>query len=170
MNKHPPPTDWRKLDMNADQLKTFQQITLGYFSRVAPEIGPPILQEAYLRFDSAVFLAYTSVVFITGLYEGCLYITTVPEVLEAILSLHDELEINDKTRLDMCRELSNVLAGNASRAFGANWTISVPQSLTSSETGSLVLPPSTFVMPFIWKDMESYLVIGLKENTKTWYE
>ena len=152
--------------MNSDQLKTFQQITLGYFSKVAPGDKPPVLQEAHLRFDSAVFLDYTSIVFITGAYEGCLYISTTSGVLEALLSVHKEPEISDKTRLDMCRELSNVLAGNASHAFGANWTISVPKSLTSTETGELDLPSSTFVMPFVWKDMESYLVVGLKENAK----
>jgi hypothetical protein len=153
-------------NMNSDQLKTFQQITLGYFSKVAPSVTPPVLKEAHLRFDSAVFLAYTSVVFITGAYEGCLYLSTTPGVLEALLTVHNEPEVNEKTRLDMCRELSNVLAGNASHAFGANWTISVPQSLTAEEAGSLSLPPSTFVMPFLWKEMESYLVIGLKENTQ----
>jgi len=152
--------------MNSDQLKTFQQITLGYFSKVAPGDKPPVLQEAHLRFDSAVFLDYTSIVFITGAYEGCLYISTSSGVLEALLAMHQEPEVSEKTRLDMCRELSNVLAGNASHAFGANWTISVPRSLTAADTGSLPLPPSTFVMPFLWKDMESYLVVGLKENAK----
>jgi hypothetical protein len=152
--------------MNADQLKIFQDITLSYFSKVAPEARPPLLKEAYLRFDSALLLEYTSVVFINGAYEGCIYITTSPALLETLLSLHHEPDISEKTRLDMCRELSNVLAGNASHAFGANWTISVPQSLTSAETGSLALPPSTFVMPFLWKDMESFLVVGLREKTK----
>jgi len=133
---------------------------------VAPEIPPPVLKEAYLRFDSAAFLDFTSVVFISGAYSGCLYISTSRGLLEALLSEHHEPEINDQTRLDMCRELSNVLAGNASRAFGADWTISVPKSLTAGDTGSLPLPPSTFVMPFLWKDMESYLVIGLTGNAK----
>jgi CheY-specific phosphatase CheX len=150
--------------MNADQLKIFQDITLGYFAKVVPEERPPVLSEAYLRFDSAVFLDYTSVVHISGAFEGCIYITASPRFLETLLAAHHEPDINDRTRLDMCRELSNVLAGNASHAFGANWTISVPQSLTSGETGTLALPPSTFVMPFQWKDMESYLVVGLKEK------
>lgn len=150
--------------MNADQLKIFQDITLGYFTKMAPDTQPPTLQEAYLRFDSAVFLDYTSAVAISGAFEGCIYITTTPGFLELLLSLHHEPDVSEKTRLDMCRELSNVLAGNASHAFGANWTISVPQSLTSNETGTLTLPPSTFVMPFLWKEMESFLVVGLKEK------
>jgi hypothetical protein len=62
----------------------------------------------------------------------------------------------------MSRELSNVLAGNASHAFGADWTISVPESITVDKVGNLKLPPSTFIMPFEWKGMKSYVVVGLQ--------
>jgi chemotaxis protein CheX len=150
------------LFMNADQLKIFQNITLTYFTKMAPQEKPPALQEAYLQFESSVLLDYTSVVQISGVYEGCLYITTTSSVLEALLAQHGEKEINDVTRLDMCRELSNVLAGNASHAFGADWTISVPQSVSPDKISTLKLPPSTFVMPFVWKELESYLVVGLQ--------
>jgi chemotaxis protein CheX len=152
--------------MNADQLKTFREIMLGFFSKMAPDEPPPALQEAYLRFGSAMLLDYTSVVFISGAYEGCLYVTAPQPFLEEILKLHHEPDISEKTRLDMCRELSNVLAGNASHAFGANWTISVPESLSSAQAQALTLPPSTFVMPFRWREIESFLVVGLTEKGK----
>jgi len=148
--------------MNADQLKVFQNITLAYFSKIAAQEKPPVLQEAYLQFGSPVLLDYTSIVHISGVYEGCLYITTTTNVLEALLGQHGEKEFSDVTRLDMCRELSNVLAGNASHAFGADWTISVPQSITADKIFTLKLPPSTFIMPFTWKEMESYVVVGLQ--------
>ncbi len=150
--------------MNADQLKIFQNITLAYFSKMAPKEEAPVLQEAYLQFESPVLLNYTSMVNISGNYEGCLYITSAPEVLEALLSQHGEKEVNDVTRLDMCRELSNVLAGNASHAFGADWTISVPQTITSDKSSELKLPPSTFIMPFLWKGIKSFLVVGLQSK------
>jgi CheY-specific phosphatase CheX len=152
--------------MNAAQLKIFQEITLAYFSKMTPQEKPPELQEAYLQFDSPVLLDYTSAVFISGSYEGCLYITAKSCLLEALLKIHGEAEVNDKTRLDMCRELSNVLAGNASHAFGADWTISVPQTVTADQVSSLKLPPSTFIMPFVWKEMESYLVVGLQPKER----
>jgi len=148
--------------MKADQLKIFQDITLAYFAKVIPQEKPPVLQEAFLQFDSPILREYTSAVYISGAYEGCLYITTGPAILEALLTQQGEPEINETTRLDMCRELSNVLAGNASHAFGADWTISVPQSVATDGASSLQLPPSTFIMPFLWKDMESFLVVGLQ--------
>jgi chemotaxis protein CheX len=150
--------------MNADQLKIFQNITLAYFAKMAPQEKPPALEEAYLRFETPVLLDYTSIVHISGNYEGCLYITTTPKILETLLGQHGEKEINDETRLDMCRELSNVLAGNASHAFGADWTISVPQSVTTDKISTLRLPSSTFIMPFLWKDIKSFLVVGLQSK------
>jgi chemotaxis protein CheX len=150
--------------MNAEQLKIFQNITLAYFTKMAPKEPSPTLEEAYLQFETPVLLDYTSLVQISGNYEGCLYITTPPNVLETLLAQHGEKEITDATRLDMCRELSNVLAGNASHAFGADWTISVPQSVTADKIPSLKLPPSTFIMPFLWKGMKSFLVVGLQSK------
>ena len=150
--------------MNADQLKIFQNITLAYFAKVAPQEKPPTLLEAYLQFGSPLLLDYTSLVQISGTYEGWLYITTTPKVLEALLAQHGEQALNDTTRFDMCRELSNVLAGNASHAFGADWTISVPQSIVGDQISTLKLPPSTFIMPFVWKEMESYVVVGLQSK------
>ena len=91
---------------------------------------------------------------------GCLYITTTPKVLEALLQVHGEREVNEKNRLDMCRELSNVLAGNASHAFGADWTISVPQSVTADNTASLNLPPRP----------SSCLFAGKKWNPTSWWD
>jgi len=149
--------------MKADQLKIFQNITLAYFSKMLPQEKPPVLQESFLQFDSPVLCDFTSVVYISGAYEGCLYITTTQGVLDALLAQIGEPEMNEKTRLDLCRELSNVLAGNASHAFGADWTISVPESVTADKA-SLRLPPSTFIMPFLWKGMESFLVVGLQSK------
>jgi len=150
--------------MNADQLKVFQSITLAYFAKMAPEEKPPTLQEAYLQFETPLLLDYTSLIGISGSYEGCLYLTTPSGVLDTLLSRHGETKIDEVTRLDMCRELSNVLAGNASHAFGADWTISVPRSVTAEEIPTLKLPPSTFIIPFVWKEMTSYVVVGLQSK------
>jgi hypothetical protein len=153
--------------MNADQLKIFQNITLSYFAKMAPGETPPVLEEAYLQFETPVFLDFTSLIYISGSYQGCLYLTAGAGLLDALLTRHGEGQFDDSTRLDMCRELSNVLAGNASRAFGADWTISVPQSVTAEQIPALKLPPSTFIMPFLWKEMKSYIVVGLQAKEQS---
>ena len=151
--------------MEADQLRLFKQITLDYFSKLAPD-DEPTLGEPYLQFGEAQVLDYTSWVEIRGEYDGCLYLTSPTPMLEQLLSINGEPEVSERTLLDMCRELSNVLAGNASQAFGGHWDISVPHSLSRGSVNGLELPESTFVMPIRWRDAESLLVVGLTQPSE----
>jgi len=158
---HESPNETLTRFLDADQLEIFKNITTGYFAKLASGEPPPGIGEAFLQFDSPLLLDYTSAVHISGSYQGSIYITAPAGMIDHLLSLHHEPEVNDKTRADMCREFSNVLSGNASHAFGAQWTISVPQSIWPGQPFTLSLPSSTFVMPIEWKQTQSYLVIGL---------
>jgi chemotaxis protein CheX len=133
--------------MNADQLHHFKTITLDYFGKLTAHDDTPALEEAFMQFDGPILLDYTSMVTISGECDGCIYMTSSSQMLEQILAAHGEPEMSDRTRMDMCREFSNVLAGNASSAFGANWQISVPRSMNKEEFSGVDLPPSTFIMP-----------------------
>lgn len=146
--------------MTAEQLAHFKTITLDYFAKLAGGGDAPELSEAFMQFADPIVLDYTSLVAISGAYEGCIYITSDNVTLEALLELHGEREMSEVTRMDMCRELSNVLAGNAMYAFGDNWHISVPSSLSKIDFQTLQLPPSSFIMPIRWRSGQSYLVIG----------
>lgn len=155
--------------MDPTQLQLFRRITLEYFAKLAPA-EPPQLEEPYLEFGTAAFLDHGSLVRISGHYEGCLYLTASEKVLRELLALHGEAEVSERTLADVSREVSNVLSGNASRAFGGDWQISVPQSLDPEGFGALDLPPSTFVMPVSWRGSRFLLVIGLtpREGGARW--
>jgi len=146
--------------MEAHQLKLFQEITLRYFAKLAPG-EPPDLEEPFLQFGETAGQEFTSLVEIRGEYDGCLYLDASRPLLEALLGLHGEAEVSERTLRDMCRELSNVLSGNASQAFGGNWEISVPLTLDREEKRRHPLPPSAFVMPFRWRGARSFLVVAL---------
>lgn len=152
--------------MEAHQLKLFQEITLQYFAKLAPG-EPPLLEEPFLRFgepsgaEGGAGQDYTSLVAIRGEYDGCLYLSAPRTMLRELLALNGEPEVSEPTLRDMCRELSNVLSGNASQAFGGNWEISVPHTLGAEELRSYPLPPSAFVMPFRWRGARSLLVVAL---------
>lgn len=146
--------------MEGQQLKLFKQITLDYFAKLTPD-DEPALEPPYLQFGECSLLDYASLVRISGEYEGCIYLTSPIPMLRQLLGVHGEQEVSERTLADMCRELSNVLSGNASRAFGQNWRISVPSSLSAAELRALELPPSSFVMPIRWRGTTSLLVIGL---------
>ena len=151
--------------MDAKQFQLFKQITLDYFSKLAPD-AEPSLGEPYMEFGAPTMYRYTSLVKIFGEYDGCLYITSSAPMLEGLLEINGEPEVSERTLLDMCRELSNVLAGNASQAFGGDWDISVPMTLTPADRNGLTLPDSTFVMPIRWRDSELLLVVGLAQPTE----
>lgn len=147
--------------MHSRQLQLFRNITLDYFAKLSPG-DDPVLEEPYLQFGEPTLLDYASLVRIKGAYEGCLYLTSPTSMLHSLLQLHGEAEVSRRTLQDMCRELSNVLSGNASQAFGENWQISVPVSLGPGDFNGLKLPPSAFVMPIRWRGSTALLVIGLE--------
>jgi hypothetical protein len=150
--------------MNSEELKIFQNITFDYFAKMAPDAAPPALEEAYLLFEKPILLDYTSLVTIAGAYEGCLCLTVSAGLVGRLLQLHGEPKDEEAVRLDMCRELSNILSGNANRAFGENWSISVPQTYPSDGAEGRNFPGCTFVMPFSWNGSAGCLVIGLERK------
>lgn len=148
--------------MDVSQFQLFRQITLDYFEKLSPGEGP-VVEPPYLQFGEPALLDYASLVRIAGELDGCVYLTAPVPMLTALLEAHGEPEVSEVTLKDVCRELSNVISGNASRAFAGGWEISVPESLGPSELASLTLPPSAFVLPFRWRGTRSLLVIGLVE-------
>jgi len=149
--------------MNFEQFKLFKRITLDYFAKLAPE-EQPVLGEPHIHFGDPELLDYTSLIEIDGEYHGCIYLTSPVEMLKGVLVINGEFHDSPAHLKDMCQEFSNVLSGNASKAFGGEWRISVPRSLTMAEVQALDLPPSTFVMPIHWRGERSLLVVGLRAN------
>ncbi|HSY50758.1 MAG TPA: chemotaxis protein CheX [Thermoanaerobaculia bacterium] len=147
--------------MNPEQFKLFRRITLDYFAKLAPR-EEPVMGEPHMHFGDPELLDYTSLIEIDGEYQGCIYLSSPITMLKDVLMINGELRDTPDRLKDMCQEFSNVLSGNASKAFGGNWRISVPRTLTRPEVQALDLPESTFVMPINWRDNQSLLVVGLR--------
>ena len=147
--------------MDTRQFQLFKQITLDYFAKLAPEEAPAF-GEPYLQFGEPRMMDFTSLVEIQGEYDGFLFLSSPTAMMEGLLEINGEPEISQRTLLDMSRELSNVLSGNASQAFGGNWEISVPKSLGPADLDPTSLPASTFIMPIHWRNQELLLGIGLR--------
>lgn len=150
--------------MDHTQFIRFQKITLDYFTKLAPEGDAPTLETPYLLIGDPLALDYTALVRIRGEYDGCLYFTAPREMVLHILQLHGEELKTQEALEDMSRELSNILAGNASHAFGENWKISVPESLQRDRFAAEDMPQITFVLPIRWRGLEGFLVVGLREH------
>lgn len=147
--------------MDARQFELFQRITLDYFAKLAPD-DPPQVDEPFLQFGEPELDDFTSLVEIRGEYHGCVFLSSPTAMLQELLAVNGESEISERTLRDMCRELANVLAGNASKAFAGNWEISVPISFDRvTPLPGEKLPPSTFLMPITWRGAQTLLGIGL---------
>lgn len=147
--------------MNPEQLRLFKRITLDYFAKLAPA-EQPAMGEPHMHFGEPELLDYTSLIEIEGEYQGCIYLTSPEAMLRDVLLINGEQKDSPEHLKDMCQEFSNVLSGNASKAFGGNWRISVPRSLSLAEVRALDLPASTFVMPITWRGQRALLVVGLR--------
>lgn len=151
--------------MDPEQFHLFKQITLDFFAKLSPD-EPPTVDSPYLQFGDPALLDYASLVRIRGMYDGCLYLTSPTAMLVGLLEAHGEAEVSERTLNDMCRELSNILSGNASRAFAGEWEISVPASLGPADLPLLQLPPTSFVLPIRWRGASTLLVIALSGDRR----
>lgn len=146
--------------MDAKQLQLFRQITLDYSPsshRASRRCSRPRTCSS-----GSPRCSTTRAWCVRGELDGCLYLTASEPLLRGLLAVNGEEEVSARTLLDMNRELSNVLSGNASHAFGGDWEISVPQSLGPGELALMRLPSSAFVMPFRWRGVSAQLVVGLE--------
>lgn len=147
--------------MDARQFELFQRITLDYFAKLAPD-DPPRVEEPFLQFGEPALDDFTSLVEIRGEYHGCIFLSSPAAMLRELLRVNGESEVSERTLRDMCRELANVLAGNASKAFSGQWEISVPISFDRAQPlPGERLPPSTFLLPIHWRGARTLLGIGL---------
>jgi hypothetical protein len=147
--------------MNLEQFRLFKRITLDYFAKLTPE-EHPVMGEPHMHFGEPELLDYTSLIEIDGEYQGCIYLTSPIAMLKDVLVINGEFLDTPVHLKDMCQEFSNVLSGNAANAFGGDWRISVPRTLSRPEVQALALPESTFVMPINWREQQSLLVVGLR--------
>jgi chemotaxis protein CheX len=85
-------------------------------------------------------------------------------MLEELAKVIPGMESTDEpVILDLIEELANTISGNAQKAFGENFVISVPMVITGNDTNiRLPLEVPAFVIPFDWKGQKAFLVVGLR--------
>jgi chemotaxis protein CheX len=148
--------------MKETELKFFIDVVTTYFSQVTGEaasMGIP-----YVKQSEPVVLDYTGVIGISGPRKGGIYFTTGPKLLTELTRVILEVDVADEeTLLDMVGELTNTIAGNARKSFGADFLISVPVLVRGRPQDILMrLTPPVFVIPLNWHREKAFLVVGLE--------
>ncbi|PTX99422.1 chemotaxis protein CheX [Verrucomicrobia bacterium LW23] len=152
--------------MTEAELQVFIEGTTRYFERTTKR--PAIVDPPFLKGDETFLLDYTGVIGISGRQRGTIYYTASSDMLsELIIAMGVPLPFMEENSLrDMVGEVTNTISGNARKEFGGMFMISVPIVITGDKMSSgLYLPSnlSSFVIPVIWGQHKSYLVVCLED-------
>ncbi|MBV6492991.1 MAG: hypothetical protein LDLANPLL_00998 [Turneriella sp.] len=151
--------------MKEAELKHFVESTLMYFAQTTgekAELGLPYVKKE----NEEVLLEYTGIIGITGDRKGGIYITCDRVLLRELVQIvMGDLNIDDNAIKDMVGEIANTISGNATRAFGRNFNISVPMLLEGPAKGlNLPIYAPSFVIPATWRKHKFYIVVGVSDK------
>jgi chemotaxis protein CheX len=137
--------------------------TVNFFSTLVDSTAD--VRAPYLVPESGVpLMDYTGVIDISGVRRGSIYFTAPSVLLRHILVKHGRTEVNDAIMADVVGEVANTISGNARRAFGHEFIISVPRMLQGrSGANTLRLGERAFIIPIAWRSYQAALVVSLSE-------
>lgn len=123
------------------------------------EIGVPYLLDS----KEPVVSDFTGIIGVSGKNKGCVYYTCPQALLSYILLTMGESEVTNEHLCDVAGEIANTIAGNARKAFGSEFLISVPVVVQGSPE-RIRLPENTrcVVIPTRWKVYQSIIVVALQ--------
>ena len=148
--------------MNETDIHFFIDSTLNYFDEVTNEKATAGIP--YIKENEPVVLEYTGIIGISGKRKGSIYFTAEGPML---ISLAQILLNLDKVGLaeikDLVGEIANIISGNVRQAYGSDFMISVPV-VVEGKTKDIKLPDDlqSFVIPLMWRDFKSFLVVCLE--------
>lgn len=149
--------------MEDKELQVFVETTMQYFEQVSGENAA--VDAPYLKDEDDVVLEYTGVIGVSGRSKGALYYTANSDLLKELIKASggtEEDAADEEMLRDMAGEVANILSGNARKAFGSNFMISVPVIVTRTEGIKLPSSIKTFVIRVWWRKMRSYLIVCIE--------
>jgi chemotaxis protein CheX len=148
--------------LRQETLPVFVQSIMHYFSHVtgvAAETETPYLQDG-----NSDIMDFTAVIGVSGDLLGCVYYTAPLGMLDKLLRFVAEHEPTDELRCDMAGEVANTLSGNARRHLGSGFMISTPVVIQGKPERLVPYKGGAcFVIPILWQQMRSLLMISLIE-------
>ena len=147
--------------MTEAEIKFFIEVVTTYFGQVTGEDA--VMGIPYVKNAEPVVLDYTGLIGISGPRKGGIYFTAGRVLLNELTKLILGTEEAEDILLDMVGELTNTIAGNVRRSFGADFLISVPMLIKGRPDDILMrLKPPVFVIPLNWHKEKAFLVVGLE--------
>ncbi|GGB91123.1 hypothetical protein GCM10011352_16460 [Marinobacterium zhoushanense] len=152
------------LSQNLDQeaIEVFIDSLAHFYRQIGvdeAQIGVPYLLDS----NKTIISDFTGIIGVSGKRKGCVYYTCPKAMLSYILLAMGEKEVSSSYLCDLVGEIANTIAGNARKAFGSDFMISVPV-VVQGKPERIQLPESTrsVVIPAKWKFYESIIVVALE--------
>lgn len=146
--------------MNEKDLQVFVDGTVHYFSQLSAE--PPVVDAPYLLEDKSEVLDYTGAIGVSGAEKGYVFFTASRNMLTDLLHNLGEPQARRAEYRDLVCEVANTISGNARRAFGSNFVISVPFVLDDGSEPEIPRESKSFVIPIVWSSHKAFLIIALQ--------
>ncbi len=148
--------------MTEEALQVFVEGVLNYFRHTADKgvkVGSPYLAETV----DPVMHDFTGIIGVSGPYRGSVYFSAPRLLLTHLLLALGEVDTSAENILDLVGEVANTISGNARKAFGREFLISVPVMIEGA-VDKIYTPKHTrcFVIPVFWKSYSATVVVCLE--------
>jgi chemotaxis protein CheX len=117
----------------------------------------------YIKDEKLVLEDFTGMIGISGNRKGFVYISGSRELFSDIVKciLNTDLP-SDAQVMDMAGEVANTVSGNARKAFGSDFMISVPAIIEGKPINFKLPAVPVYVIPIKWREHKSFVVIGIQ--------
>ncbi|MEM6822978.1 MAG: chemotaxis protein CheX [Verrucomicrobiota bacterium] len=150
------------MELTEKDLEKFIEIACQCFQKLAPGMSAFVPNEPVIALNQTDFFDFTGVIELSQKGEQGKICLTMPEsMIHELLGELGEDQRTEETSLDLIGELASIISSNAREHFGSTLGISIPQSLTQSQTAGLQLAPMRFILPLSRNNLTSHLVIAL---------
>ncbi len=138
-------------NINEEDIKILIEGTVKFFATLV-DSSAEVLAPYLVPHKGAPMMDYTGVIDINGSRTGCIYFTAPSALLRHVLVKHGRTDISNEIMADVVGEVANTISGNARRAFGHDFLISVPRVFAgTSPAGALALSDRAFIVPIAWR-------------------
>lgn len=148
--------------MQEKNIQIFLAIITHYFQQLSEEslvIGVPYLLE---KTQPKVY-DYTGVIGISGITKGVVCFSGTHGLLSCVLDAMGESDKSEDNLIDLVGEIANTIAGNARKAFGKRFHVSIPFVFKGSPQ-SIILPKDgrSFIIPMTWRTQMGEIIVCLQ--------
>jgi chemotaxis protein CheX len=151
--------------LQSRDVEVFAEAVTSYFTATTRE--PAHVRTAYLLESREPFplAEFTGLITLTTGYRGTVCYTAPRGMVSHVLLVTGETDYSEAAHCDLVGEIANQFAGQAQRHFGEDLGISPPSLLLGrSQVIPRIASTLPFVIPIIWLDYESHLIVHLEKG------